>query len=121
MRTLGVVALIVVAFHICAGAVAGAALAASPCATGFYGTDVNLCTACTNKPANSTYTRNAETNACPWACDSGYVSNGTSCDASTFSVTTTADVPMNSTTMQKLKVSYGDVTYSIHDDTINPE
>ena len=34
---------------------------------------------------------------------------------------TVADVAMNAATTRKLKVSYGGVTYSIYDDTINPE
>ena len=36
--------------------------------------------ACTNKPANSTYTGSGGgTNNCPWSCNSGYVQSGNSC------------------------------------------
>jgi hypothetical protein len=60
------------------------------CAKGTYG-DGTTCTACANtKPANSSWTGGATTSTCAWSCDPGYVNNGTSCVASTFSVTTTA-------------------------------
>ena len=43
------------------------------CAVGTYsGAGATTCTACTNGPANSTYTDNATTNACPFDCDAGY-------------------------------------------------
>ena len=39
-------------------------------------------TACSNKPANSTYTDNgmSTNNSCTWACDSGYHEDGDSCE-----------------------------------------
>ena len=88
--------------YVCAGGFAGPT-SGSPCATGYYGLTAGSCTACTNKPAHSTYTGNAATNNCPWTCDSGYgESNGScitcpvgqfvadgACRTAHFSVTTT--------------------------------
>ncbi|MBQ8041967.1 MAG: hypothetical protein IJ273_01410, partial [Alphaproteobacteria bacterium] len=41
------------------------------CNTGYYKSGVT-CPACTNKPANSSYTGTATSNSCPWSCNSGY-------------------------------------------------
>ncbi|MBQ8042146.1 MAG: hypothetical protein IJ273_02340 [Alphaproteobacteria bacterium] len=41
------------------------------CNTGYYKSGVT-CPACTNKPANSSYTGTATSNSCPWTCNSGY-------------------------------------------------
>jgi len=46
------------------------------------GTSATSCTntACTNKPANSSYTSHGgTTNTCAWTCDSGYTQDGSSC------------------------------------------
>lgn len=37
---------------------------------------------CSNKPSNAFYTSpTASTNNCPWSCNSGFISNGTSCNS----------------------------------------
>lgn len=41
------------------------------CNTGYYKSGVT-CPACTNKPSNSSYTGTANSNSCPWSCNSGY-------------------------------------------------
>ncbi|MBP3340855.1 MAG: hypothetical protein J6L47_04300 [Alphaproteobacteria bacterium] len=41
------------------------------CNTGYYKSGVT-CPACTNKPANSSYTGTATSDSCPWSCNSGY-------------------------------------------------
>ncbi|MBR5153644.1 MAG: hypothetical protein IKW57_02515 [Alphaproteobacteria bacterium] len=41
------------------------------CDNGYYTTG-GTCVACTNKPANSSYTGSATSNACPWKCNDGY-------------------------------------------------
>lgn len=46
-----------------------------------YGSTSAAASACTNKPANSTYTGAAGTNSCPWSCSAGYT--GTSASGST--------------------------------------
>ena len=59
------------------------------CGTGEYSAKgSNKCSACTNKPANSSYTGNSNTNNCPWSCNSGYHLNstGTACESDTISV-----------------------------------
>ena len=66
--------------YTCAGGFAGPAME-SPCAAGYYGQTIESCTACTNKPAHSTYTGPAATDACPWVCDSGYDESNGSCVA----------------------------------------
>jgi len=76
------------------------------CAPGYYGGEPP-CNACTNtKPANSSYSGKAATNACPWSCNSGYVSNGTSCDTGKFSVTTTSDTTSFSFSMNATGTFY---------------
>lgn len=60
------------------------------CGTGQYSAKgATSCSSCTNKPANSYYTGNASSNACPWACNSGYHKNaaGTACYPNTKYVT----------------------------------
>lgn len=55
----------------------------SSCDIGTYSTGgTTSCSACTNKPANSSYTGNASSNSCPWTCNSGYHKNaaGTACE-----------------------------------------
>ncbi len=49
--------------------------------TGYYSPNRdNFRYACTNKPANSTYTGSGGgTNNCPWACNTDYYKNGTVC------------------------------------------
>ena len=60
------------------------------CEAGYW-VDGSTCTACSNTiPAHSSYTTGATNATCPWVCDSDYVSNGTSCVAPAFSVTTTS-------------------------------
>ncbi|MBP5364133.1 MAG: leucine-rich repeat protein [Alphaproteobacteria bacterium] len=60
------------------------------CEAGYW-VDGATCTACSNTiPAHSSYTTGATNATCPWVCDSDYVSNGTSCVAPAFSVTTTS-------------------------------
>ena len=63
------------------------------CRTGYYASDplnfnswYNSCSACTNKPANSTYTgystpstMYAVENNCPWQCNDGYYKDGNTC------------------------------------------
>lgn len=66
------------------------------CGAGYYSDGANSCIqvakgywspandnsryACTNKPGNAFYTSpTASTSNCPWSCDSGYLSNGSSC------------------------------------------
>ena len=63
------------------------------CRTGYYASDplnfnswYNSCSACTNKPANSTYTGRgtpstmyAVENNCPWQCNDGYYKDGNTC------------------------------------------
>ena len=47
--------------------------ACTACGTGTYSAGgASACAACTNKPANSSYTGAAASNACAWACNSGY-------------------------------------------------
>lgn len=41
------------------------------CSVGYYTSDV-LCSECTNKPENSSYTDTATSNTCPWECWEGY-------------------------------------------------
>jgi hypothetical protein len=57
--------------------------ACTACEIGTYSANAGAtqCTECTNaKPANSSYSTNAVTNACLWACDAGYYStDNTSC------------------------------------------
>lgn len=59
----------------------------SSCPTGTYtpnGNTATTCSTCTNtKPANSSYSGNASSNACPWKCNTGYHTNdaGTACEA----------------------------------------
>ena len=51
-------------------------MACTECEIGTYATaGATSCTDCTNtKPANSSYSSNATTNACSWLCDGGYYS-----------------------------------------------
>lgn len=65
------------------------------CRTGYYATEpqnfnewYNSCSACTNKPANSTYTgysvpseMYAVESNCPWQCNANYYKNGSACSA----------------------------------------
>ena len=77
--------------------------ACSACPVGTYmaNTGATSCTACTNtKPAHSSYsTSGGTTNTCDWACDSGYINTGTSCEIEKFSVTTTSDATTLNWTM----------------------
>ena len=57
------------------------ALTCSAVGTGYYSPIAdNNRYACTNKPANSTYTGSGGgANNCPWSCNSGYTQSGNSC------------------------------------------
>lgn len=73
----------------------GCTLTATACnnnnPTGYYraactGSADGVCTLCSNKPSNSYYTGASPTynsNACPWACNSGFYVSGSSCVACT--------------------------------------
>lgn len=51
--------------------------------TGYFSTGVaSTRSSCSNKPGNSQYTSSTATSStCPWSCNSGYVSDGLSCNA----------------------------------------
>ncbi len=65
------------------------------CRTGYYASDplnfndwYNICTACTNAPANATYTSYSTPSSmyavednCPWQCNANYYKSGSSCAA----------------------------------------
>ena len=56
------------------------------CNTGYYGNGGADCTACTNAPAHSTYTRAWVTNACPYVCDNGYHDDNNACVGNTITI-----------------------------------
>ena len=59
----------------------GGRVSCEPCTLGTYSDGTTTCTACTNKPANSSYTGNAGTNSCPWTCDTNYTEYSNTCHA----------------------------------------
>ena len=55
----------------------GGTIGCYSCSTGYWSSvGATKCTACTNKPSNSSYTSNSTSNSCSWSCNSGYIQSG---------------------------------------------
>ncbi|MDE5615495.1 MAG: InlB B-repeat-containing protein [Alphaproteobacteria bacterium] len=80
------------------------------CGTGYYSAKgATSCTACTNKPANSSYTGNASSNSCPWSCNANYTKNaaGTACTPNSYTISYTLNSGTNAPSGMPTSYTYG--------------